>query len=271
MTAINPLEKTIKQAEGTTNYLGLLFDKAGNSDHPRGFVPSAYRNARRAMKSALTERDTLSAALEVVRQLRSTVQTDVNEILAKSVSYGLDCAKKQLDAYNIDYDQENKPDLSSQLLSGSTAVLSVINNQSQVIQSVLSIGMDTDLILGDENRIGILRPSEVISAVAFWSVGLLWSAFEKQVAFSSAKSRIKKLAVACIDSRTTNCCLHVHGQVQLFDQPFELTGTPKYADRLDWSPFHGFCRTSVALYFDEYDDGITDGMKSTARMQINKR
>ncbi len=59
------------------------------------------------------------------------------------------------------------------------------------------------------------------------------------------------MAVAVIDNRTTDCCQRVHGQVQPLDQPFVLTGEPRFADRMQWPGFHWRCRTSVVVVFSE--------------------
>lgn len=275
MTKNNPLSTAIQQAEGATDYLGGLFAKIGNSEHIRGYVPTAYRNARRAMKTALNEKSRNIAVAEVTRQLRTTIQANANQVLSQSIGYGLNYAHGQLSAYNIAPDQAGSLDLSSQLESGSSAIMAVVEKQARDIQAVLSVGMDTDLILGDDEHIGILRPGDVISAFTFWTAGLLWSAFELYIlSFLNNpyyRNRVKKIVVSAIDGRTTNCCLVAHGQVQPFDKPFHLTGYPRFADYLDWSPFHHRCRTSVALYFDDFDDGLSDEMRSEAQVELGKR
>jgi hypothetical protein len=49
------------------------------------------------------------------------------------------------------------------------------------------------------------------------------------------------------------------------DRAFHLIGTPRFADHVDWTPFHWRCRTSVALYLPGYDTGITEAMRESAR------
>lgn len=60
--------------------------------------------------------------------------------------------------------------------------------------------------------------------------------------------RYQKQAIAAIDARTTDCCRRVNGQIQPLDKPFELRGTPRFADRLMQPPFHWNCRTVTVLY-----------------------
>lgn len=61
------------------------------------------------------------------------------------------------------------------------------------------------------------------------------------------KDRIVKKAIATIDSRTTQTCFRVHGQVQPIDKPFSLTGTPRYANAKMLPPFHDYCRTVIIV------------------------
>jgi hypothetical protein len=65
--------------------------------------------------------------------------------------------------------------------------------------------------------------------------------------------------------------LQVHGQIQPLDKPFRLTGTPRYADEMDWPAFHWYCRTSGVLYQEQYDDGLTERMRNGARTILNER
>jgi hypothetical protein len=120
-----------------------------------------------------------------------------------------------------------------------------------------------------------LQPAPVMTETAFWlamAVGMGFTAWlmgrdrrrADQLPFG-------KQAIAAIDERTTDCCLRVHGQVVDLKKKFHLTGTPRFADDLDWSPFHWYCRTSVALYLPEYDDELTAGMRGAAGAELAAR
>ena len=74
-----------------------------------------------------------------------------------------------------------------------------------------------------------------------------------------------------MDNRVTDCCLRAHGQVQPFDTKFQLTGYPRFADELAWTPFHWYCRTSVALYQPQFDDGFTDRLIDSAKTVLSER
>lgn len=82
-----------------------------------------------------------------------------------------------------------------------------------------------------------------------------------------------KQAIAAIDSKTTDCCLQVHGQIQPLDKPFHLTGTPRFADYVDSPPFHWNCRTAEALYTESMEEKgtTTSQMKDAADAELTAR
>jgi len=272
----NALEKAVDEAMRSNDEIGKLFSQIGNSDHPRGVVPIAYRNARRALQTALKETYPLQSANEVLTSLRTTVHVGMLDVLDQAQEKGQEFAGRQLYAYKIPAEPPDQHGANQQVQNAVAGVIAIVDRQITAIQTALVADLDTTLILGDEDRVGMFRVGDVIAAGAFWSATLVWSAFRNTVSRSgsqngSGKNRIKKLAVAAIDGRTTNCCLKVHGQVQPFDKPFKLTGTPRYAEKLDWAPFHDWCRTSIALYYDEYDMGVTDRMKQKAAQTLSNR
>lgn len=114
--------------------------------------------------------------------------------------------------------------------------------------------------------------NEETSNVWVYGVGLLgaYLAFFNQ---SQPAVEFKKQAIATIDDRTTDCCLRAHGQIQDIDDPFELTGTPRYADEVQDPPFHWYCRTSEALYNEAFERfGVTtEKMRDMARLEMDAR
>lgn len=89
------------------------------------------------------------------------------------------------------------------------------------------------------------------------------------------RSRVKfmKQAIAAIDSRTTDCCLRVHGQIQPLNSPFILNGKPRFANRMQGPPFHWYCRTATTLYTQEMEAvGVpTQSMIDAARAELMAR
>lgn len=83
---------------------------------------------------------------------------------------------------------------------------------------------------------------------------------------------VKKQAIAVIGQNTTDCCLRVHGQIQPNDQPFILTGTPRFVDQMQMPAFHWSCRTSIAMYHPVFErSGLTTAnMRKSAEAQLAK-
>lgn len=97
----------------------------------------------------------------------------------------------------------------------------------------------------------------------------------RQLVYEKAQETIGKLqkqAIAAIDNRTTDCCLRVHGQITDLDQPYKLTGQPRFASEMMFPSFHWRCRTSSAAYhpaFEENSRLTTAGMRDDARAQLS--
>lgn len=71
-----------------------------------------------------------------------------------------------------------------------------------------------------------------------------------------------KQAVAVIDSRTTNICLKVAGQIQPLDDPFStLNGD------FDEPPFHVHCRTMISAYME----GFVNEQRDLSNAELQKR
>ena len=98
--------------------------------------------------------------------------------------------------------------------------------------------------------------------------GVLYAAGQVQTG-----ERWRKQAIAALDERTTDCCLRVHGQIKDLDEPFHLTGTPRFADEMQHPPFHWFCRTVETLWVEQFEQaGITTKeMRAAANAELKAR
>lgn len=268
---MNPLEQSIRLAAKTNQDLYQYFAKAGTSDHPRGFVLTAYRNARMAMREALKQRNKIQATRDVMAELRLVTRSNLSNLLQQVQHDGVENAEKHIALYKNSVGRSVSMGLSDKRESALLAVIAKIDAQAAYIDAVLQAEQDENLILGDEDRIGALRPGDVLVASAFWIAALFWDSWSSQIAETRDAAQYEKVAVAALDNRTTDCCLRVHGQVQPFDKPFKLTGTPRFADELEWTPFHWYCRTSIALYLKQYDNGLVDRMKESAQTVLDER
>lgn len=85
--------------------------------------------------------------------------------------------------------------------------------------------------------------------------------------------RVQKQAVAAIQDNTTVTCLRVHGQIRDVDQPFTLTGEPRFAREMQHPAFHWNCRTSEVMYHPSFEQGglNTPNMRSSAQAELRRR
>ena len=84
---------------------------------------------------------------------------------------------------------------------------------------------------------------------------------------------LKRQAVAVVAGNTTDCCLRVHGQIVGVNEPFALSGEPRFADSMMYPPFHWSCRTSAAAWHPRFESGnlTTASMVSKAQAEISRR
>lgn len=83
---------------------------------------------------------------------------------------------------------------------------------------------------------------------------------------------VRKQAISALGPNTTDCCLRVHGQIQPTDRPFELTGTPRFADRMMFAPFHWDCRTVVSMWHPSFEESLpTSQMRDAAQAELRRR
>lgn len=273
----NPLEKAIEAAVEANATLGRLFDLAGTANHPQGKILAAYRVARLALRNLMAQKNTslVMGAREVMESLRESVRTQSEKILQQAQAAGIDLAVTQLDAYGVTTPGAVVPDsLVYQRGTAVDAIDAIVKQQEATVRAVLANGGGANMILGNgQDRLGIVKPGETVGTVAYWISGLFSNVFDWYVIHKSGKKgdAFSKQAIAALDDRTTDCCLRAHGQVKPLDEPFHLTGTPRYDDYMDWPPFHWWCRTSVTLYDPIFDDGLTGQMRQGADVILAER
>jgi hypothetical protein len=110
---------------------------------------------------------------------------------------------------------------------------------------------------------------ELSSQRVIGTVGLGLAAIYYLAGQAASGRKWYKQAVAQLDADTTDCCLAVHGQVQPVDKPFELTGTPRFADQMMHPRFHWRCRTDELLWAEDLEavGQSTEQMRQEARAQ----
>jgi hypothetical protein len=264
---------TIRAAERTTRGLRVLVGRLGTKEHPRGRVMSAYRNAHRALRDVFRRTRgpwALGEAREVLEALRRDVLGAATEALDGAVALGLAQAEVEREVWELGPLGMETPDTAAM----SDGWIATVDEQAAYALSVIATEGDPVLILGDDDRTGRLRYSDTTRMGAQWvttaAMQALWMALGPPQ--ESSGMTWDKQVIATIDERTTDCCLQAQGQIVPYDSDFKLTGTPRYADELPWTPFHDYCRTSVAqLPSTLPEDSLTREMRAAARAELQAR
>lgn len=274
--AANPLLASINRAVADNRELRLLFARhIGTAEHPRGRILSIYRNARRSMEQALNGRNAGAAANDVLRELNVQIAIAAQTAVGESVNLGRISANRQAEVYataGIAFAPARAyPD--ARPIANSIVIAA--QNQIQTVQALMASGATSETIIGDGNRLGALQPFPVQREAARMMRTAVSAGF---IAFlvnpnliAPAPLPFRRQAIAAVDERTTPTCLNVHGQIVETDEDFTLNGTPRYADHMHDPPFHDYCRTSVALYMPEFDEGYTDQMRQAAELEARLR
>ncbi len=256
----NPLSEAIQSGIEANLEIGASFERIGNGGFPNGFVEVAYRDANEQIAKALREGAGLAAILAILASMRARVLAEARAELYQMIEFGMQEANRQLGFYGEGLIDINPLDLSSEVEEAIAALDASLSAQVALVQALYLTDAENELIVGDDGTGGAVRPADIAALLALFVTSLLWAGFDwvMNAAGVLRGNRYKKIAIAIIDDRTTQTCRRVHGQVRNIDQPFHLTGSPRYADYMDYPAFHRWCRTSVALFDERYDDGLSD-------------
>ncbi len=268
----DPRVTSVRAAVRTSRELYQLFGRLGTREHPRGRVLGAYRNAYRGLRDVFRRQGVLLRfeVEEVLGGLRREVTSVAVETLGQAAELGRVQARAELEARGIEVGPGPVvPDLTAAL----GAWLGEVDRQVAVVRGVVATEGGVELIIGDELRGGVLQPGPVVREGTRWLAAVAMGGWRGTVQTATAAGfEWMKQAVAAIDERTTDCCLRVHGQVVRLNGKFRLTGTPRFADELEWSPFHWYCRTSVTLVTaEEAGDDLTERMRAVAEAEMARR
>lgn len=266
----------IRSAERMNAGMGRLFAGLGTAAHPRGSVLTAYRGTRRELRVILAEQQRaarLSAAREALGGLRVAVAVGVGEALAAAQALGAEEAARQLAAYGVEVAGRSSVLAQQQGQEALQAVLATVDSQIGQAEALIATGAGPEMVIGDEERQGVVAPALTLSQAWYW-IGALALGSWAWIAgnWRPAGMAFRKQAVAALDERTTDCCLRVHGQVVDLDKAFHLTGQPRFAQYVDNPPFHWSCRTATALVRpQDAGDELTQAMIDAARAELAAR
>lgn len=267
----NPLQRSVDSAIRANDEIKKSFARFGTSEHPRGFVVAQYRSGLRAMRQALKEPDALGAAMDVMAGLKAGLSGSIRSELVDMTAFGFEEAARQLSFYGVNAIEPSPLIFNERIDAATAAALAKVEAQEAMVKALILTGADAAQIMGDDERAGVVRVGEVLSAATYWAAALVWEAFSWLAPRQSGGLDFQKQAIAALDGRTTDCCLRVHAQIQPLNGRFRLTGTPRFADQMDWSPFHNRCRTAIALYLSSFDMGLTEKMQAGANAIMAER
>ena len=244
----NQVQQAVDHAERFNDTIGLFMQSVGVGGRPVGvrgvydkWIP--YLRVQKPTIGLLTE---MEAEINLVSQAHAE----------KASNLGLDYAEKQLGFYEIDemWGSDTEASLISVTNHAVNSVVSKFNSQKTAAELYIALGYPVEMIVGEGDNTGVFSPSATVKTAISAFLTLLWASTD--LLFSSSieeKYKYEKIAVAALDTKTTECCLKVHGQSQPLKKPFHLTGEPRFADFIKFPPFHWFCRTASALYIPEFD------------------
>lgn len=268
----NPLRQAVDRAGLVTDHFRRIFQDVGVGVPGRGAIGAFYAATKVEISNAVKDRRyDLQRVNNAGRHLSRYVGDYSRSFLESMFANGVEEAAQQLAIYGFKSDSPTRAE-ENHMIDGSISYLtSVVDAQVSRMKTFALQGTPVEEIVGDDRHVGVLRDSEILTDLAALLIELFFFGF-----FGSANrsgdgiTQIGKIAVAAIDNRTTQCCLHVHGQVQIpITKPFDTTYPPAWSDKQDAPPFHYYCRTAIALYLPQFDDGLAGNMREYARSVMN--
>ena len=248
-----PHERSIESALKTVDQLTKLADRLRAGPSP---INRAYRVVIRSLRGNLND---MQAIIDALETLEDSIRLASQGFYERASKIGFSQAKRDLKIYDLGEPEPVEDDGISEAV---VSALGLVEAQGNKVISVARLDMGDELILGDENRQGILAPTPILTEMAFWITGLSVLSY---LSSTRAMPDAVRQAVAQIDDGTTDTCLNVHGQIVEVDEPFHLTGTPRFADDMHNSPFHRGCRTGIATILRKFlDPDVTAGMRDDA-------
>lgn len=268
-------ERAIASALGAGDRLQVLFNALGTKEHPTRGVWAAFGMARQTLQGHLGDARLVSRTLS---QLRETTQNTVRAQLLAAARVGEKQAAREISIYD-DLPRVELPEDDLDLLMD--AALAAVGGELEAllakVRAMALTGVEEAVLLGDDTiagRVGILRASGIVAAAILWIASTAFGAYSQTIDASIQQSDTRpdewaKQAIAAIDPRTTQTCLHVHGQVVPLKGKFKLVGTPRYADEMDGPPFHGHCRTATGLVrVRDANDDLTQRMERAGQAEL---
>lgn len=256
-----PHEQSVKSALRAVKELGELSDRlrAGNSE-----VHKAYRTIFRALEGNVAN---VQIVTEALATLKASIEKIAGSYYDDAIGVGGDQAERDLDTSNLGEPNPLGGDIA---IPAVASTLSLVNLQIDRVTAISELDLDEEYVLGDGTRQGVLTANPIIGEMVFWMTSLAVLTYATGIGKKMGNDAVRQ-AVAQIDSDTTPTCLNVHGQIVDLEESFTLTGAPRYASKMQSTPFHRGCRTTIAIIMEKFlDDKVTEEMRRDAIEQGKK-
>jgi len=272
----NPYRASLRQAQRVDRELERLFARyLGSAEHPRGAVLTAYRVALRALqdiyrRGAVTLE---SEVRDVLETLRNTLQGIARAAVAEAATLGQSSAVAQVTAYQKAGAVVPVARQLADVEALTASWMAAVTGQVETVATMAAAGTEAGMVEA------ALVPSHISREGSKWIATAAAMGFGGWLAGGLVPGLpieddypYQRQAIACIDGRTTDCCLAVNGQIVDFDEPFTLTADPRpWGDKVMYPRFHWNCRTNAAIYQKEYDDGVTEELRELSRTEKKRR
>lgn len=263
-------QDVVSQALETNSKRRKLFDVIGHSQKTDTKLYGAYRHARTLLRTNWNDKST---SRTVLNDFQTQVNGITDELMLEAYDIGVEEGLAFFDIYGIR--RPTPPPVPQEPVD---AVKAAVNRQVIQAKALLSQeDMGAELVIGSDTSAGILHPTQISGIIDNNANSLIGSIISILLlllvnAPESSEDNYLVQAIATVDSRTTDCCLSVHGQTRPIGGTFTLTGTPRFSDQMARPPFHHYCRTSVALVLEEHkDDRLTKELIESAIAELAKR
>jgi hypothetical protein len=241
--------------------LGKIYNSLGSRSEPLKGISGVFEKYKLLLRFARNHKE----RLETVKQFRNEFSQVLETVLKTTLQASKEFTFKTSQIYQIKVTEPSKKiseTVSKDLLKDFDSLVANILN-------AIALNISSERIWGNQNKKGLYNPAMLIRKTASMVHHLFEQSYMSSFVFDDGDDVYFKQAIAAIDFRTSPCCLAVNGQVKPFDEPFELTRDPRYANKLDWPPFHDYCRTVVVLVLEEeINDSITAKIKSDSAVVL---
>ncbi len=251
----NRHQRIVNLSIRTNGVIGKLQDRAGTSKKNVGPV-RLYNEYRPILREQGEDENRIDIILGSLRRdLQDFLISHTDEIYLEVQAY--------LERYGEVYPVLGITDLPFTQQEFIAGALQIFDNQRGVLLTNIRNGQENAVVFGDSNLVNLFSVGLLIRYLANSITNLFSLSLLRTPEFQQNQVSYSKQSIAALDFRTTRCCIDAHGQIVPFDAKFHTPESPSFAEHQSWSPFHFWCRTTIAVVrTEDLDDDITQRLLS---------